>query len=370
MVGDYSEMDQEKLVRDSEKHVGNCIISCRDAYADSSIRIKDCWKVISDGYDRNHLLSVGSQAVLIFVHGFNNDLVQAVGLGDGLLSNLHCAASRDTSEDPLRKVNFFTFCWRGDFYPDFRMAEDAADRLAPCFANFLSELHQQSLSSAHPVQAVLITHSLGARIALQALRSLSTNKTTPWIDCLLMIQPAISLGLVTKGTYWEAIPRRYTTPGFKKPGDLPDVNFHIPHLYAGPNDPFYMDPDEKHGDHVGPLDTEGFFFKTFAFAGEVFATMSGADSVLKNAYYQYSVLLDSSGIAYHPDLRSALGSLTEEDWLETRAYLSFPPNFLPIHLSPGESAPCIRDHGQVFVEDGQAIVDLLYEIALGGHVSP
>lgn len=290
-------------------------------------------------YGRSILLR--ASVIIIFVHGFDTSLSDAIAKGNAILEALRTSGrtsgKRDLSEQELK---FFTFCWRGDLGPTkelpiaFAAAEVAAQNSALSLSSFIKKL-QILYPSA---KMILMSHSLGARVALEALQNLYKERQSAWIDCLLMVQPAVRWCEVYEGDFLTPEDPSLPTLGGK----------------ARVVEPF-----------------TGQYSICINAAYEVVVTQSSRDWVLSRHFrggdlstlnllkflgYQWSRNLAST-----PDIDIALGSPCGKDgWkVHHRAYRE-------ILLSPNPKSAAFNDIHRHWNED-QTIVDLIYNSVLAKY---
>ncbi|SFJ70735.1 alpha/beta fold hydrolase [Planctomicrobium piriforme] len=203
-------------------------------------------------------------AILVFVHGFNTTMASAVGIANDFSAHLEHAIE---SPNDFQKIWIVSYCWRGDLGPSaFCAAERAAEKTAPIVADFLAQLRAQNPD----VPIVVMTHSLGARVGLQALTDLAKREMRPWIDGLLLVQPAVMWGSIRKGIY--NVPRdggvTNWTPG------------------------------------AGNHEVDGRYVPALTAANRVFVTKSSKDNVLS---FFFSSLYRCNWVVTVPDMSPALG---------------------------------------------------------------
>lgn len=158
----------------------------------------------------------------MFVHGYLTSYADGIEDGNRLWSFLRAAADKarehSLPSDPFQSASFFTFCWRGDFgAPNFWISERAARESAPSFAAFLQELHSQAVRRNKPLKLVVITHSLGAKVALEAFKLLLPKENSEWVSCTFLVQPAIPFGSVVREVYKAQYVRVAPIWHFRKP---------------------------------------------------------------------------------------------------------------------------------------------------------
>jgi pimeloyl-ACP methyl ester carboxylesterase len=137
-------------------------------------------------------LTSGAKAVVIFVHGYNVSAADALEESGALWrhiqeSNEHLRQKFSTLPT-TDSIAFLTFLWKGDFGElHFSTAQHAAENTARAFADFLNVVAQQ----ARGARIVILTHSLGSEVALEALRSMEEASTKPAVDNLILVQGAV-----------------------------------------------------------------------------------------------------------------------------------------------------------------------------------
>ena len=201
---------------------------------------------------------------------------------------------------------------------------------------------RQSLRWSPPAKIVLITHSLGARITLNAFRDLFSQSNKGWVDCLLMVQPAVTLENVTRGSCTWTYIQKWPTP-------TP-----TPAAYGGGPSYYSYDPD-AYGQVHGPKPISGPYFDSLKFATEAFATMSDHDQVLTEAFGRY-IQPDSDTVGvrkYSPNVKEALGALGRREFETSLKSLQYPPNFAVLDFASGSAFPAIHNHGQAFRTTGK-----------------
>ncbi|MSP48377.1 MAG: DUF726 domain-containing protein [Alphaproteobacteria bacterium] len=165
--------------------------------------------VADDVDDPRGLKQSGARNVLLLVHGFNNNRQAADSAFDALIHNLSGAMGPGNRElDALAR-----FQWPGDAavgpwpamdflgYPvDIERAREAAARLAAFLLDMLATRGGQA-----PARLVIVGHSLGCRLILEAFDSLSGLGEPIRIDLLCMFAAAVPVALTEAG-------RRLATP--------------------------------------------------------------------------------------------------------------------------------------------------------------
>lgn len=123
--------------------------------------------------------AVAGKRVLLLVHGYNNefdDIVRAYDLVDSQSSRL--------MQGKYDLVIGYT--WPGgDNRFEYFSAKTRAGAIAPRFSENLRQLHQRS---TRPKSLDVMTHSMGARVALEALKHLTTRNV---IRNLILLASAV-----------------------------------------------------------------------------------------------------------------------------------------------------------------------------------
>lgn len=147
------------------------------------------------------LKEIGDQ-VVIWVHGFRTDDAEA----DCIARKIDIALTEQGS-----KIDVVVFAWPSQFeLSEFSVAESIADTAASHLAELLKELKDRKV--------VLATHSLGARVALEAMRKTEFNENAQ-LSLLYMIQPAVPATSVRRATLdYTCVPAPSGEP-------IPRVNF-------------------------------------------------------------------------------------------------------------------------------------------------
>jgi Alpha/beta hydrolase of unknown function (DUF900) len=226
----------------------------------------------------------GAPLQVVFVHGYNATFAQSIAQGS-YLSRL--VRQWTAQKAPGLAVDFHTFSWRADFGPDgFLTAELAAKAQSASLADFLRTIARPHAGQPAP-KLIVITHSLGARLLLEALAKGGKEPGAPVPAGLLLVQPAVARTAVSRGTY-ETIT----------------------------------------GEAVTSTRYYGMFYDVLSPVGLVFATCSSADGVLGEHYFNSPEI---AGAPASPKLNSALG---QPYYSNTEAEV-FPDSFRLVDLSPG-----------------------------------
>ena len=267
----------------------NHVRSCRDIINDWGNLIsgdkRGLWKALN--LENSHAANDRDfpNVVVAFLHGYDTTCSDAIVRGNKLLDLLRQAGRGGEDKppvlNPLQNASFFTFCWRGDFGKDFGegskiffpIAERAAKQSAPSFAAFLLQLHSEALEQNRPLKLVVITHSLGAKVALEAFKYLRVEDNSKWITCTLLVQAAIQVQSVVrvcyKGQTVRIAPKFHTlqtydpAKGTSKP-PLWDTYISNPEAYSW----------------IEPYSEDGEYFEACGLSQRVLATMSSGDSGL------------------------------------------------------------------------------------------
>ncbi len=189
----------------------------------------------------SHAIEAYAGPIVIWVHGFRTDTETAVCLGGRLKDTF----GGQTAESPGPKV--IAFSWPAHFKShQFSKAQRHADVAAGHLARLLDRIDTGRVT--------LITHSLGAQIALQALQMSENVRTSP-IANLVLVQAAVPHSSIRS---WEG-ERRVT----------------FPQVVGAP-------PREPISEPIGPA--SGCYFWALSRAKEVIITSSRRDSVLSGAF--------------------------------------------------------------------------------------
>ena len=146
---------------------GNNIVNARSAMENpfsASVYDGNEWHPLLS--DRQAVAMGTANISVVFAHGYNTSFAEAIGRGNELCGRLESIIGKTN----FNKIKFYTFCWRGDLgLTAFGAADESASNTAPVFAIFLSQVAGAG-SSPEPRKLILVTHSLGARVSLEALR--------------------------------------------------------------------------------------------------------------------------------------------------------------------------------------------------------
>jgi pimeloyl-ACP methyl ester carboxylesterase len=147
-----------------------------------------------------------ARIIVIFVHGYETPPTLALEDSNALWQHIK------KSNEELRKarpeipetasLTFFAFLWRGNFgVLNFSRSQQAAKATASSFADFLETV----LLEAKGAKIVVITHSLGAEVVLEALASLPSLNGRTLVDSLILVQGAVPFYSVYRWTVSTSI---------------------------------------------------------------------------------------------------------------------------------------------------------------------
>lgn len=263
------------------------------------------WKTLASGEPTRAPVQV------VFVHGYNATFAESIAQGNYLAPLLRQWTAQ---KYPGTTVDFHTFSWRADFGPDrFHTAELSARVQSASLANFLQSLPRTTLDGT-PCQLFIITHSLGARVALEAIAKHGTGADFPPVRALLCIQPAVARTALARGTY-----------------------------------------DTVNEDRVTNTRYDGEYFQALSRIGAVLATCSATDGVLAQHYASLAEVKDTSAA---PKLNIALG---QPYYSSTEAEV-FPANFRLIDFSPGRYlSAALPSHDSLFDVSGRRALWTLWD---------
>lgn len=144
--------------------------------------------------------------VVIWVHGFRTDAMEADCAGR--------AMDKALSDQGL-KADVIVFAWPSQFdLTEFSIAESMADAAGSHLAELLNGLKDRKVS--------VVTHSLGARVALEAIRRAEFEEQEQ-LNLLYMIQPAVPATSVRHATLdFTCIPGESGEPIFY--ANFPTIN--------------------------------------------------------------------------------------------------------------------------------------------------
>lgn len=210
--------------------------------------------------------------IVIYVHGYNTALPNAMAQGNSLLRRLQQLVSEHQA------LHFFTFAWRGDFYAtEFERSERMARLSGEALAAFIERVSATRASSG-PVRLILLAHSLGSRTALIAARQLWRHEPRRWLSNLVLVQPAVPLGDLFDGTF-VGVMRERTGGG-----------------------PAMV--------HAREYEHRGEFADALRVAGQLLITQSSGDSVLAGPYnWRRQSYAGQLGFSMTPNLDDPIGQV-------------------------------------------------------------
>src|SRR6266404_2963787 len=318
----------EAAIREATQ-IGNTVVSARElsgnAYVLRVLSAKES-KASSPAAIPDFPGAASTNVVL--VHGYNTSFANAVANGNELWEAIRLSLGSDIS----KTVRFFTFCWRGDFGAlRFTKSNESAKKTAPVFGSFLKQIASIS-PLANQSKLIVVTHSLGALVALESLRQMQDKPMMPLVDILLMVQPAVQIDDLGRANI------RSSAIVFQSRGKGPVA---------------FSEPREV---DLPPYANNGVYFDTITKATrDTFATASGTDGVLGFAFSAWATKVIGYQITTYPTTRTALGSPLHGGW-------EFPPNLHPVDLSPRKHlGASIRTHGDLFDPKNQALVQFLMD---------
>jgi hypothetical protein len=157
--------------------------------------------------------------VVIFVHGYNVTASEGLVAGNTVLKHLRTSNEKLRQRSPTlpesRSIAFVNFLWRGDFgLLRFSEAQTSAENTALAFSELLTEVTIEAPSA----RIVILTHSLGSEVALEALR-LRKLATQSGVDALLLVQPAVPAYSIYR---WTVTYQLMPEPGKQPPREQVD----------------------------------------------------------------------------------------------------------------------------------------------------
>jgi Alpha/beta hydrolase of unknown function (DUF900) len=354
------------------------VISCRDVVDNSGYdnpnKKGGFWRIIDGAPSASELFGneeSGSVAV-VFVHGYNTSLSEAVEDGNKLWFYLRSAAneearSRMPAASRLEKATFFTFCWHGDFGTlNYPLSVGVAEVSGSSLASFLKEMHSQALRRHQSPRLIVITHSLGASVALEAFKSLTTEQTNGWVTCTLLVQPAIELKSILRQHFGSEYVQRAPM--------IPHRFSQITGKFETPRPTAFLNSSDH--DFIDPYDEDGEYYRACDFSARIIVAMSSADDILEKGSWNY---LFSSPYRWYshpfwspwrwanatPDIFESLGGTSLEICtaiMKGRVpdfpppfkpeYLKFPSNFKALDFSDPKGNVFVHEHDQLFKDPG------------------
>ena len=295
--------------------LGNIVVNARDAVENpGSVSAYDGkeWRPILS--DREAISRGKASFCVVFAHGYNTSFAEAVERGNELCAGLVSIVGQTN----FNKVKFYSFCWHGDLGTfHFGAADESARNTAPMLAAFLKKIAGAEPPGV-PRRIIVVTHSLGARLALEALHQMGNATSSPLVDTLLMIQPAVGVEDLGRGTI--------------------DIDYVPP--------PSAVDKGVPQIVHFSTYTNNGVYFDTVAKTTKrSFVTASIKDGVLSWAFDTWAKGVFGARIVTYPMNRVALGSLNQyliPGW-------TFPTNLEILDLSPGQNTQAsVTAHSSIF----------------------
>ncbi len=138
--------------------------------------------------------------VFIFVHGYNVTAIEALTESMTLSQEIRESNKRLQLLEPrlpnTGALAFVAFLWRGDFGEiHFPTAQHAAENTAAC----LLISWKTVVRVAPHAKIVVLTHSLGAEVVLEAFRAMREASDRPVVDNLILVQGAVPAVPYTDG---------------------------------------------------------------------------------------------------------------------------------------------------------------------------
>jgi pimeloyl-ACP methyl ester carboxylesterase len=157
--------------------------------------------------------------VVIFVHGYNVTASEGLVAGNAVLKHLRKSNEKLRQLWPTlpesRSIAFVNFLWRGDFgLLRFSEAQTSAENTALAFSEVLTEVTREAPSA----RIVILTHSLGSEVALEALR-LRKLAAQSGVDALFLVQPAVPAYSIYR---WTVKFQQMPEPGQQLPREQVD----------------------------------------------------------------------------------------------------------------------------------------------------
>lgn len=297
---------------------GNHVVYSRHTVTNTGRPNRDAtrhpWKTLPSG------LTVNAPLQVVFVHGYNTLFAESIVRGNYLA---RLVRQWQAQQSPGAALDFHTFSWRADFGPDnFHTAELAAVVQSGSLVDFLKSLGRTAAGAPAP-RIVVIAHSLGARLVLEALARHGADADFPELAAVLLVQPAVARTSVSRGTY-----------------------------------------EILQGDNVSIQHYDGQFFPTLGKARMVIATCTATDAVLSQHYYSSTELTDAAVAA---KLNTALG----QPYYSSTEAEQFPANFRLIDFSPGRYLDmALPSHESLFDSSGRRALWSLWNRLLRPATSP
>jgi pimeloyl-ACP methyl ester carboxylesterase len=142
-----------------------------------------------------------ARIIVIFVHGYETSQTLALEHSNRLWQHIKESNAEFRKARPeipeTDSLALFAFLWKGDFGGvNFSRAQHAAKATASSFADFLETVSLE----AKGAKIVVITHSLGAEVVLEALKSLPSLNGGTLVDSLILVQAAVPFYSVYRWT--------------------------------------------------------------------------------------------------------------------------------------------------------------------------
>jgi pimeloyl-ACP methyl ester carboxylesterase len=201
--------------------------------------------------------------IIVFVHGYDASASEA--LSDSNVLWRYIRDSNDsgrTTDKALPRTEsmaFYAFLWRGDYG---KLNFSTSVRAANITASVLSEFLETILNKAKGAKIVIVTHSLGTEVALEALKRTPLQHGVPFVTSLVIIEGAVPFFSIYR---WKV------TITFLNPSDgkeRPDI------------------VEQCSGEYADAINS----------ASQVIYTSSANDHALVHAYPLYREVLDTSTV--------------------------------------------------------------------------
>lgn len=136
------------------------------------------------------LVDLGGKRVIIFVHGYNVTVPEALSSSVDFFSQLSAALQRDGASPDA--VGYLAFTWPGDVGPiHFNTAQEFAQHSGDALYQPVRDLREKN----NVDRLTLVTHSLGAHVGLRSAAILGERvyrgKTKTRYSDLLLLAPAV-----------------------------------------------------------------------------------------------------------------------------------------------------------------------------------
>jgi pimeloyl-ACP methyl ester carboxylesterase len=153
-------------------------------------------------------LTGSPRVAVIFVHGYEVTPAEALEESKALSQDIREANEHLRQQLPVlpetNALALLAFLWKGDFGEGlFSRAQHAAENTGHVFADFLGAVARQ----APGARIVVLTHSLGAEVVLEALRGMQEAHERAAVDNLILVQGAVPAHSVYQWTVkYQQIP--------------------------------------------------------------------------------------------------------------------------------------------------------------------